>query len=170
MRSILPELGILSQIAKFLALPRVADWLIRRAERTPYFHIRDAKDPEKIYMERYWLFNPYLQEAHRSWLPSIRIHHIRLPDEGRDLHNHPWDARTFILRGEYTEAYQTANWVEYRTHAEGETSKVPSTLFHRIVAVPPEGVYTLFITWRKTQTWGFLVQGEFVPYKDYLGL
>lgn len=42
----------LSPLAWLLSRPTVADWLIRRAMRTPYIHIDG-------YMSRWWLFNPY---------------------------------------------------------------------------------------------------------------
>ena len=93
-------------LAKVLARPAVADWLIARAKLTPYQHIMSA-DGTEMYMGRWWLFNPYSRETHKSrfwWCPwSFRIHHILREDADRDLHDHPWNARTIILRGWYTE-------------------------------------------------------------------
>ncbi|WP_282352067.1 hypothetical protein [Pseudomonas sp. PS01303] len=93
-------------IAKLLALPAIAGWLIGRAKLTPYQHIMSA-DGTEMYMGRWWLFNPYSRETHKPalwWCPwSFRVHHIMRPDEDRDLHDHPWNARTIILRGWYTE-------------------------------------------------------------------
>jgi len=109
------------------------DWLIRRAMRTPYFHLPG-------YMERYWLV-PYRQVIEReisvpfgspsvgaryiykdtdgtgpvsfwrrpiAWCfqrlgIAIRVHHILRSDEGRDPHDHPWPFMTVILRGGYWE-------------------------------------------------------------------
>lgn len=89
-------------LAKVLARPAIAAWLITRAQRTPYLHIRSA-DGREVYMGRWWLFNPYDNETRErrfKWSPwSIRIHHIMRPDADRDLHDHPWNARTVILRG-----------------------------------------------------------------------
>lgn len=94
-------------LARTLARPAVADWLIRRAQRTPYSPIISEGE---LYMERFWLFNPYPDSGasgadRKPWrFPiSIRIHHIVLPDQDRHLHDHPWNARTFILRGWYRE-------------------------------------------------------------------
>lgn len=48
---------LMNFVARILARPTVADWLIKRAHCTPYSHIKGADG--SIYMERYWLFNPY---------------------------------------------------------------------------------------------------------------
>lgn len=96
-------------LARFLARRSVSDWLIRRAMRTPYTHIADDSG-QIVYMEHYWLFNPYppfssgKRTGLRSWLPSIRLHKILIRDQDRDLHDHPWNARTVILRGGSKEA------------------------------------------------------------------
>ena len=75
-------------VAKLLAHPAIAAWLIARAKRTPYLHIMSA-DGAEMYMGRWWLFNPYSRETHKPalwWFPwSFRIHHIMRPDEDRDL-------------------------------------------------------------------------------------
>ena len=42
-------------VAKLLARPAIADWLIARAKLTPYQHIMSA-DGTEMYMGRWWLF------------------------------------------------------------------------------------------------------------------
>lgn len=81
----------------------------RRAQRTPYRPITGRTD-EDLYMDRWWLFNPYRKDAAGNqvparwrWLPSIRVHHIVRPDDDEHEHNHPWFARSIILRGGYLE-------------------------------------------------------------------
>lgn len=166
-------------IAKFCARPAVARWLIKTALKTPYTHILKGDD---VYMERYWLFNPYFKhEGSRrhwaSWLPSARIHWIRMPDTDRALHDHPWDCRTIILKGAYTERRQRSqrdmsNWSDtyLATRGAGDTATLSINDYHSIETISPEGVWTLFITWKYQGTWGFLVDGKKVPYKKYLGL
>ncbi len=180
-------------IARVLSAPVVADWLISRAQRTPYVHITSA-DGRSIYMGRWWLFNAYpspygnrSQSRHISWLPSVRIHHICRADQDRDLHDHPWNARTFVLRGWYTEerpwsalsdcealaadgaAPGYADRAIFR-RVSGYTGRVLFGQYHRISEVPPNGVWTLFITGKKRGTWGFLVNGQKVPWRTYLDL
>ena len=157
-------------IAKIVSSPKVFNYLLKRAKKTPYTHIYGAED-KALYMERYWLFNPYPHSGARSrfsWFPlSIRIHKIVKPDDDRHLHDHPWNARTFILKGWYVEKRQDGY---NRTRSEGDTSRLNFEEYHRISHVHPEGVYTLFVTGRYRGTWGFLVNGVKVNYKKYLGI
>lgn len=157
-------------IAKILANPAVTDRLIRRAMKTPYYPI--VKDGQ-TYMERFWLFNPYgsvdgQQMGSRfKWFPwNVRIHWIRLPDQDRDMHDHPWNARTIILRGGY---------IEQRLDGEvsrvfGDTATLRFGEYHRIKTIFPGGAWTLFISGPYQGTWGFLVDGVKVKWRTYLGL
>ncbi|WP_460091147.1 hypothetical protein [Pseudomonas sp. S2_E02] len=184
-------------LAKLLARPAIADWLIARAKITPYQHIMSA-DGTEMYMGRWWLFNPYSRETHKAalwWCPwSFRIHHIMRPDEDRDLHDHPWNARTIILRGWYTEQrpagaewkkavmagmvsnpeQKWVDWVmkdacEWIKRDQGDTASLNHGEYHRIDQVSPGGVITLFITSKWRGDWGFLVNGVKVPWRTYTG-
>ncbi len=170
-------------IARQLARPAVTDWLIRHAMRTPYSHIE--KDGE-VYMWRYWLFNPYPNTGgsgadRKRWqFPiSVRIHHIVLPDQDRHLHDHPWNARTIILRGTYAEIRRERPYKALWDFTEVETNylrKAGSTAtlgfgeFHRIVDITQDGVWTMLITGHYRGTWGFNVDGVKIPWRQYLGL
>lgn len=176
------------------ANPRLVDWLIRRAQRTPYTHITSA-DGASVYMGRWWLLNPYGRDADNNptparipWLPSVRIHHICRADQDRDLHDHPWNARTIVLRGWYREERNLGSFArrdikninhllsraafDIYTFSRpcGYTGRLLFGQYHRISEVSPDGVWTLFITGRKRGTWGFLVDGKKVPWRTYLGL
>lgn len=175
-------------VAWLLARPAVTNWLIRRAQRTPYTHIVTEG---KLYMERYWLFNPYPQtggsgaDRPRWQFPiSIRLHHIVLPDQDRGhMHDHPWNARTFILRGGYTEmrpksavpddapgVHDLRTGMLYLTREPGETASLAFGEYHRIVSVAEGGAWTLFVTGKYRGTWGFLVDGKKIPWREYLGI
>lgn len=172
----------MSILSKLLARPAVADWLIRRAQRTPYFHLVGADGT--VYMERYWLFNPYPPKNDGAgrrwgdWLPSVRLHKIMREDLDPHMHDHPWNARTFILRGWYEELRREVIEGERLDHVidvlrvrrPSDTARLRFGEYHRITEVSPGGVWTLFITWRKRGTWGFLVNGRKVPWREYLGV
>jgi hypothetical protein len=171
--------AVLTTIAKFLARPAVVEYLIRRAKRTPYVHITGPDG--SIYMERYWLFNPYPASssgAAKNRFPiSIRLHRIMRPDGDRHLHDHPWNARTFILRGGYTEVRPRrhcgmSNWSDtYPVKREaGETAALKFGEYHRITSVSDGGVWTLFVTGKYRGTWGFDVDGVKKPWREYLGI
>lgn len=158
-------------IAKIVSHPKVFNYLLKKAKKTPYTHIYGEQDKE-LYMERYWLFNPYPKTGdprRYNWFPlSIRIHKIVKPDNDRHLHDHPWNARTFILKGWYKEERSKGGrWYVRRT---GDTATLNFGEYHRIIEICEGGVYTLFVTGKYRGTWGFLVDGLKVNYKKYLGL
>jgi hypothetical protein len=151
----------------------VANYLIKRAAKTPYFNLEG-------YMNRDWLFNGYnknpaLPEAQRherpiKWLPSIRVHHILREDHARDPHSHPWNkARTIILKGWYNEdRLEEDGWCLVRyLRMKGDTATLNHDDFHNIVQVGTGGVVTLFFTWDYVGTWGFLTDRGFVPHNEY---
>ncbi|MBF6037759.1 hypothetical protein H8F22_02610 [Pseudomonas sp. P154a] len=156
-------------VAKLLARPAVAAWLIARTQRTPYLHIMSA-DGTEMYMGRWWLFNPYSRTTHKPalwWFPwSFRIHHIMRPDEDRDLHDHPWNARTIILRGFYKEQRRHSRHgdIDYWRES-GDTASLNHGEYHQIDEVSPGGVITLFITSKWCGEWGFLVNGVKVDWR-----
>ena len=159
----------------------IADYLIGRATRTPYCHLDG-------YMNRYWLFNRYSEIGKHDItpqrfprLPAVRIHHILRKDLDRNLHDHPWNARTIILRGHYVERRLSerdhemmeavGGWepqCELVTRRRGETAPVLFGEYHSIDEVSDHGVWTMFFTWEYAGTWGFLVGGKKVPYREYL--
>lgn len=152
---------ILKRVARFLARPAVAEYLIERSQRTPYLNLEG-------YMNRWWLFNPYhptpgLRQF--KWCPfSIRVHHILRADNAEHQHDHPWDARTFILKGGYIEKRGDEEFCRF----SGDTATVLFNEYHHISHVTPNGAFTLFITWKYRGVWGFKVDGKKVPWKQYV--
>lgn len=156
-------------IAGIVSQPTVAQWLIKHAQRTPYTHIM-SMDGSEAYMMRWWLFNPYRESGSAKqfgwgWLPSIRIHHILREDHDRHLHDHPWNARTMVLKGHYVELREDG--LPY-CRMTGDTAALRFGEYHRITCVSQGGVFTLFITWKYRGTWGFKVNGNKVPWREYL--
>jgi hypothetical protein len=155
-------------VAWIVSRPVIANYLISRALLTPYTHLTG-------YMARYWPFNPYVlgRDARQSLLmarlPSVRVHFIMRADRGRDLHDHPWDARTIILRRGYDETRLVEGRQAFISRLPGDTAPLRYGEYHRITWVPPEGAWTLFITWKYQGTWGFLVDGKKVPHRAYTG-
>lgn len=143
----------------------IADYLIKRAQRTPYFHLDG-------YMNRWWLFNQYSVTGEQtkiiprwSWLPSVRVHQILREDRAEHMHDHPWDGRTIILKNWYAEVREDGK--QYIME-EGDTRPIKFVEYHSINYVPVSTVYTLFITWKYQGTWGFLVDGKKVHWKQYV--
>lgn len=183
--------AVLWRLAAFIVSRRpVANRLIRSAQRTPYKPIT-GRSSDDLYMDRWWVFNPYSKDAEGKqlparwrWLPSIRVHHIVRPDDDGYMHDHPWDARTIVLQGWYEEERPYTgigndvgiryvageSWPrQIHRRARGYTGPVRVGQFHRISAVSPGGVHTLWFTWGTSKGWGFLVDGKKVPCDKHLG-
>jgi hypothetical protein len=153
------------------------DWAIQRAMRTPYTHI--THDDGRPYMERFWLLRLGKSRSNESgenypWF-GIRVHHIQSGDD-RVFHDHPWPFATLILRGGYTEKTpliledgSTLNaFMRSRHFGAGSFRRMPANQWHYLTLAPGEEAWTLFITGRKRQGWGFLVNGVKVPWRQYL--
>ena len=165
-------------LAHILALPRVHSILMSWAVLTPYTHLDG-------YMYRWWLVPNADPEAgpgcgpvdwrHRplAWLLQrrgimVRIHLILQPDPGQYPHDHPWDARTYIMQGSYVEERVeqkgfNQTHVTHTLRSTGETAELRHGEFHRISWVQPEGALTLFVAGEKQGDWGFLVKGRKIP-------
>lgn len=159
-----------NMVARLAARPAARRWLIARAERTPYTHIYKG---DKLYMRRFWLFNPYPDtgasgaDRPRWQFPiSIRIHHIVRPDQDRHDHDHPWNARTIILAGSYVEQRSGITYIRQA----GDTATLKFGEYHSITQVSIGGAWTMFIIGPYRGTWGFLVDGVKVHWRKYLRL
>lgn len=179
-------------VAFVVSLRPVSDLLYRTAQRQPYAPIM-SPDGTTLYMWRGWLFNPYRKgpdnrtiPSRWQWLPSIRVHIIMREDIDRHLHDHPWNARTIVLRGWYVEERLSDDRPQvpsngangtidgfvkqsktFHIRDKGYTGRLLYGQFHRITKVKPGGVMTLFFTWPYRGEWGFLVDGRKVLFKDY---
>lgn len=164
-------------VARVVSKPKVADYLIRRAMKTPFTHLPSNDDPS--YMERYWLLNPYpvsSRDRKRWQFPwSIRLHLIKRADAERDIHDHPWNARTIILRGAYLEKRQGPAVEMFRDpplytiiRRKGDTATIKHNEYHTISEVTAGGVWTMFITGPWLGDWGFLRNGVKVWWRTYL--
>lgn len=168
-------------IAFLLSRPMIANWLIERARKTPYTHITGPDG--SIYMERYWLFNSYQQgpdKQERSkypWFPwNIRLHWIRREDQEPHMHDHPWNARTIILRGGYVEEREDVAALASGESGDkrylirrpaGSTAKIGYGVYHRITHITPGGAWTFFISGPYQGPWGFLVDGVKIKWRIY---
>ena len=140
---------------------RIANWLIRRSMRTPYFHLEG-------YMDRYWLI-PY-----NKFSPAVRIHHILRSDNDRAFHDHPWPYLTIILRGGYFEVKPMFDKSGLYIGDSRKWCGPGSVLFrrakswHRLEIPEGETAWTLFITGKYQQRWGFMINPRNkISYRDY---
>lgn len=109
---------------------------------------------------------------------KIYLHHFVKDDWSRDLHDHPKNFISIGLWGSYTEYYMTnprimslaGSWWSDMPHKR--TYRAPwfrhfgPNHTHRIVDV--KNAWTLVIVGRTSRRWGFWVDGEHVPWDQYV--
>ena len=111
----------------------------------------------ELYLRRYFIF--------RSRWFNIFLHNIRLPDRGRDPHDHPWSFLGLVLKGGYTEDLYHVRWhntlhLDYVLEREVVQRKVGQLAFrratdvHHIASVKP-GTWTLVFTGPRVREWAF---------------
>lgn len=135
---------------------------------TPFKAAKEYASPRWAFMKRRLIGSAdsvYLDRVYVVQTPwfGIMFHRIFRPDRQRDLHDHPWNFLSFVLRGHYVEdtidGPMHRHWWNYK-RAEDR---------HSITWVSRSPVWTLVFTGRKRRTWGFWVDGgqRWVRWTDY---
>lgn len=127
-----------------------------------------------------------LRWLRRTWY----LHRFHRPDNDRHLHNHPWHAVGMILHGAYVEVRSwlgsdvrlgdnrytlrgSESGCKIRTLRAGNLQRVGPSDYHSVACLqdsegrPTDEVWTLFGTCEKLQSWGYLVDGEHVGWREY---
>jgi len=124
---------------------------------------------ESIYLTRLYIV--------RTILGAIQLHWIRQPDSDPAPHDHPAPFFSIVLWGHYWEEYQTG-FMRY-TFSQRKVTwfnwKLVHTA-HRIYAVSERPCVTLVFVGRMPkirrgpkQSWGFIDNGKWVYWRDYIG-
>ena len=108
---------------------------------------------DDIYIDRWYVLQT-------PWF-GIMFHRIFRPDNQRDLHDHPWDFLSIILRGTYIE--DTIDGPKYRCMVNYKRAEDR----HSIVEVGRRPVWTLVFTGPKRRKWGFWVGEKWIHWKEY---
>jgi hypothetical protein len=144
-------------------------WFLDFLERRGRKRIVLDRQSNEPYLERYYVF---LRDRER--FPFNIFLHKFLKSDPDDLHDHPWPYATLILKGGYWEwlpqfdsqgrrITELAVW-----RGRGHFRISPARSFHRIELDPAVECWTLFMPGRKVRDWGFLVQGQWVQWQQYL--
>jgi hypothetical protein len=158
----------------------IASWIIRMAQKTPYFHLEG-------YMLRWWLWQrrewKWLYRWPRLGYPfrcAARVHQILRSDDDRHAHDHPCWSISVILRNGYKEwlpPKDRRNFVVGRIPVAGAPNpggefdepmvcKVHNpfdivfrraTDRHRLELLNGKPVTTVFIMGPWVQDWGFYI-------------
>jgi hypothetical protein len=125
------------------------------------------------------LYDHHLSDYMRRWIfqhpfGTIRLHNIRLPDADPDLHDHPWDFVSFILRGGYVErvpcpgADPAVGPFQTLTIEAGGINFRRATDAHRIDRLIGGSAWTLVFSGRRVRSWGFWTPFGFIPWRAYV--
>ena len=124
---------------------------------------------DEPYLERYYIF---LKD--RTWFPFNIFLHRFLKGDPDEVHDHPWNYFTVILKGGYWEWIpqfnnkgekfgEIAHW-----RGAGHFRICKANSFHRIEIDPTIDTWTLFMPMRKQKDWGFWTRKGWVQHKEYL--
>jgi hypothetical protein len=121
--------------------------------------------------------NPYMLRWHiiprNKWF-NIYLHKFLQDDEDRACHNHPWKSLSIILKGKYIEHLPNG---KIKIWKRGAFIYRHADYFHRIELFKdrsiacrkvPRSTWTLFVTGRKIQEWGFLCPQGFRHWRDFV--
>jgi hypothetical protein len=122
--------------------------------------IPDLTDPTKTYLRR-------LRLVETPWF-GVFLHKILLPDADRDLHDHPWDFATLILRGGYEEQVPSSGPAAgTRRWRAGSAHRVRATDLHSVRRLFRVPTWTLVVVGRRQRAWGFATDGGWMSADAY---
>ncbi len=117
-------------------------------------------DTNELYLKR-------LRVIQTPWF-AFYVHWIYLPDSDRDMHDHPWNFWSFVVRGGYTEVVRNHWWSpeEIKTHGAWSLHKMSKHSAHKISLLQRNTITAIF-TGRRTREWGFWTEDGFVQWDHY---
>ncbi len=120
--------------------------------------IMDHIAKTKEYLHRFYI----LGRREHKWF-VVCLHHILRSD--RDgLHSHPASYYALVLTGGYWEKTLTGKY----WRGPGSFRFRSADSFHKI-ELGTKPTWTIFIMLKRTQDWGFLIRGKFIPHEQHLG-
>lgn len=139
--------------------------LLERLGRKRIIYDRITGEP---YLVRY-----YLLFKERRWFPFNIFIHKFLSSDPSDLHDHPWDYMTFIIKGGYFE--WTPEYDDQGNELPPKRQWLGAGHFrycraeskHRIELMKGVDAWTIFIPMRQRREWGFWHDNKFINNMKY---
>lgn len=153
----------------------------------PYTDIK-RKGTEDLYLRRFFVYPRNKDFSKNVGKRRIYLHKFYRGDEDAHLHDHPWGFTSLILTQGYWEETTDvdalkseggtdlcytigADW-EKRTQkwfGPGSILRRPATWKHRVVLDNTTPAWSIVRTGVKERSWGFWIDGEQCPYRQYDG-
>lgn len=101
---------------------------------------------------------------------ALYIHHILKSDEDRDLHDHPWNFSSLILKGSYAEMWKKSPLFKVnrnQVYYPGDIVKHAAEDAHKITLMSKD-VWTLVLVSGPRRPWGYrLKDGTWLSHQAY---
>lgn len=149
----------------YVAVPVLARWATEYmgTHRTDFTITYKRDGGKTVYLDR-WHLIP------RNDRFNVYLHCAYADDESHDLHDHPYDNMSIVLKGGYWEHF---NLFDAIWRAPGAIIFRRAATAHRLTlertaenAAPTPSV-SLFVTGPRTREWGFHAPDGWLPYKEY---
>lgn len=131
--------------------------------------IEDITSPGDTYMTRWRL-------VQTPWF-GVYLHKINRPDHDRDLHDHPWDFRTLVLKGGYVEDWEPGSYTarlaarsdihHRRTWSPGSFHRMGLTEYHSIRELFRIPTWTFVVVGKRHVQWGYMTEYGWVEADEY---
>jgi len=137
-------------------------WLRRLLNRLCFYETMSGAGRCPVYLERWTLFY--------RWGYGVYLHHFIGDDWAADPHDHPRRFITIGLRGWYWEDVYDADGrlIEQRRYSAPWVRSFPANHLHRVRASECGNCWTLVIVLKKSRPWGFVQDGIWIPFRDYV--
>ncbi len=137
----------------YASLSDMQAWAHDIMKRPPDANIGDEDGPD--YMHR-WFVVP------RNPFCGVYLHKVMRSDNAVP-HDHPWNSRSLILEGGYTEWTAVGSF----DRKPGDTWERKATDAHRLIV--PDGGYaiSLFTFGPKVREWGFICSRGWIPWQEF---
>jgi hypothetical protein len=117
---------------------------------------RQSNEP---YLDRYYLF----LKDRQNFPFNIFLHKFHKSDPD-DLHDHPWNYMTFIVKGGYWEYTPEGKF----WRGAGHFRRCTAESYHRIELEPGVECWTIFMPGKQRRDWGFDMEGHWIQHEEYL--
>jgi len=95
---------------------------------------------------------------------NVYLHKFYRGDADPEMHDHPWDNRSYVLEGSYREQTPTGDFVR----RSGDVIERKADALHRIEVMGRGPVITLFFTGPKVRDWGFMCADGWMPWESFI--
>lgn len=112
------------------------------------------------FMGRWWLVKP------RWWFPlKVTLHCTWASDPTPNLHDHPWDWCSIVIKGECYEVVKGGKHLYKKGSIRFHRAETPHRM-QIMKGAPP--CWTLFITGPSRRDWGFYKRGKWIHWLEFI--